>query len=652
MKLTLLSLAAVLAVKNLPAQDLASHNKIYRKQEESMLAALSSSQDTPHLTLQSPDGHIHVELYARKNPDSTQQLFYKVSYKDRPVILESGLDIRMDNHIMESALALKPDTGKDWCGDLLFEGATSSSGDTIWKPLFGERSEIRDHYSEITANFVKRGRPGYHTQVIIRAYNEGVALRYYFPENPTGVYYHITSENTEFTLPENTKAYFCAWAQGPYKMLPLKDWPDESERPLTLQLGNGLFACLAEAQMVDYARTKFTLSPSKPNTVRTSIYGAVDGVTDFGSPWRLILIGEKPTDLIAHEYMLLNLNPPSSLGSTDWIRPGKIIREMSLTTAGAKAAIDFAAAHHLQYILFDWKWYGPAMTLHSDATKVVAPIDMKEVVNYGRQKGVGVWLYVNHQALLMQMDELFPLYHQWGIQGVKFGFVELGSHRWTTWLEEAIRKAAANQLMVNIHDEFRPTGEQRTWPNLLTAEGIRGNEEMPDATHNTTLPFTRFIAGPADYTICYYTKRIKTTHAHQLALAVVFYSPLQTLFWYDLPSACHNEPEVEFFEKVPTTWDETIVQDGKPGEYVVTARRKGSDWFVGAITNDSARSLRLSFNFLPPGKKYTASIYADDPAVATATHVSVERRRVDASSVLDLRLLPSGGQAIWLTEDK
>jgi hypothetical protein len=206
--------------------------------------------------------------------------------------------------------------------------------------------------------------------------------------------------------------------------------------------------------------------------------------------------------------------------------------------------------------------------------------------------------------------------------------------------------------MVNVHDDWRPTGEQRTWPNLMTAEGIRGNEEMPDATHNTVLPFTRYIAGPADYTICYYDKRIKTTHAHQLALAVIYYSPLQTLYWYDNPAMSNNEPELELWDNIPTTWDETKVIQGEPGKYITTARRKCDDWFVGTITNDDARTLKLSFEFLQKGKKYRATFYSDDSTMTTKTKVRVSQKIIDASTVTDMHLLPSGGEAIWITPEK
>jgi alpha-glucosidase len=182
----------------------------------------------------------------------------------------------------------------------------------------------------------------------------------------------------------------------------------------------------------------------------------------------------------------------------------------------------------------------------------------------------------------------------------------------------------------------------------MTAEGVRGNEEMPDATNNTILPFTRYIAGPADYTICYYDARIKTTHAHQLALAAIFYSPIQTLYWYDKPAVYTGEPELTFWDKINTTWDETKIMQGQPGQYITTARRKGAEWYIGTITNNEARTLKLNLNFLSKGKKYIATIYSDNPAGNTKTKVKTEEMKVDSSTMLDVKLLASGGQAVWI----
>jgi alpha-glucosidase len=593
--------------------------------------------------LVSPDGNYQVKLY-RNKPGA---VLYQVSYEGKDLVHESQLSISLDNHLSEWALAIRKKPEGAWMAGLLLKEIKSSSVDSMWRPVYGERSLIRDKYNELVLLFEQQVSSDYKMEIQIRAYNEGVAFRYYFHTNPTGIYYRITSEDTEFTFSEGTQAWFEPWAQGPYTKMPLNNWPAESERPLTLELPNGLYACLTEAAMVDFARGKFTLT-NKPNTIRTTLHESVDMIPYFATPWRVLMAAKTPGELIEHNDILLNLNAPSKIKDTSWIKPGKIVRDLSLTEKGAKDWIDFAAKHNLQYLLFDWKWYGPAFTWDSDARGVdttYMKMDLNEVIQYGKDRGIGIWLYVNQQALAKQDFEIFPIYKRWGIAGVKYGFVQVGSHRWTKWLNESVQRAAENK-----HDDFRATGEQRTWPNIMTVEGIRGNEEMPDATHNTILPFTRGIAGAGDYTICYYTPRIKTTHAHQLALSVVMYSPIQTLFWYDKAPDYQGEPEIEFFERVPTVWDDTKVLDGKIGEFIITARRSGDQWFVGGITNNGAREVLLNLDFLEKGKKYIATLYQDDDSVKTRTRVSLSQKRITSSGKLKLTLKASGGVAIWLRE--
>jgi hypothetical protein len=598
--------------------------------------------------LKSPDGHLVFKI-AQKTSDHKRAFFYQVHYKGKTVIQESLMDLQFDNHLSERAMALKVDTQDKWFDNLKITGTNTNSKDTTWKPVYGENESVRDHYNALAIATEKEGHSFYQMNIEVRAYNEGIGFRFFFPENEKGTYYRVVSENTEFTLPEGTKAWHAIWAQAPYELLPLQNWKHESERPLTLELPNGLAVCLAEAQMVDYSRTKFKLSATKANTLITAMHGSADLISPFATPWRVIMVAEKVTQLVENNEILLNLNAPSRIADESWIKPGKIIRVMKQTTKDALENIDFAVERNLQYVLFDWKWYGPAFKFSSDASKVAIPdFDLPKIINYAKDKGIGVWLYVNQQALLKQSDSLFSIYKQWGIKGVKFGFVVNGSHRWTTWLENAFKQAAENNLMVNVHDDWRQTGEQRTWPNLMTAEGIRGNEEMPDATNNTILPFTRMIAGAGDYTICYYDPRIKTTHAHQLALAVVYYSPLQTLYWYDTPDQYQGEPEIEFFDKIPTTWDETRIIDGKTGEFISTARRSGTDWFLGTITNNKARTANVALDFLEKGKKYEATIYEDDASVNTKTKVRVKTIAVTSKMVLTVKMAASGGQAMWI----
>lgn len=598
--------------------------------------------------LLSPNGKVAFSFFYEVDKKELASFLYSVAKDDKKVIEKSRLDLELDNHLSEWALAIKNVPSGYWMHGLRLADVKRNLSDTSWKPVYGERSVIRDKYSSMKLSFVQRDNPAYTMELNIRAYDEGVAFQYYFPDNPTGIYYRILSENTEFTLPAKTYAWFTPWAQGLASRLPLKNWPSESERPLTLELENGIYAALAEANVKDYVRTKFSLAKNKQNTITTKMHDPVDLITGTGTPWRVVMIADSAAKLLESNDILLNLNAPSTISDTSWIKPGKIIRDMSLTNEGAVAWIDFAAAHNLQYLLFDWKWYGPAFTFNSDAGKVAIDLDMKKIIQYGKLKGVGIWLYVNQQALLKQDAEIFSIYQEWGVVGVKYGFVQVGAHRWIAWLYDSIERAANNKLMVNIHDEYRLSGEQRTWPNVMTVEGIRGNEEMPDANNNTTLPFTRGLAGMGDYTICYYSNRIKTTHAHQLALSVVMYSPLQTLFWYDKASDYNGEAEIEFFERVPTVWDDTKILAGEVGQYIVTARRSGADWYLGAITNNNERNVNIDFNFLDVGVTYKAILYYDDLTSPSKTKVSQREFEITNATKLNFDLKSSGGLALLI----
>ncbi|MGC4232320.1 MAG: glycoside hydrolase family 97 N-terminal domain-containing protein [Niabella sp.] len=601
-----------------------------------------------HIT--SPDGKLKMTVFQKKVNEASE-LFYKVTYGDKPVILDSKLGLNVDNNAY-------------WRRDFVINIINRRENNSEWKPVYGERSVIKDHYNEIELEMSKINFTDRKVRFFVRAYNEGIAFRFDFPEGPNGKsVFNITSDETQFAFPQNTQAWYTKTAQSIYEKVPLADWKLTSERPLTLRLESGLYTCLTEAEVISYVRTKFQLK--QKDIIGCAIEGDVILNLPFKTPWRVIMVAEKPGKLLENNDIILNLNPPAKIAEISWIKPGKVLREMTLTVEGAKKAIDFAVAHNLQYIHFDAGWYGRETVPESDASRLMNSVDprkrkqadtitkgynlnLQEVLSYAEERNIGVFLYVNRIALAYQLDQILPLYKQWGIAGVKFGFVNVGSQYWTTWLHEAVKKAAANQLLVDIHDEYVPTGFSRTYPNLLTQEGIYGNEEMPTATHNATLPFTRYIAGAADYTICYYDNRIKTTHGHQLALSVVYYSPLNFLFWYDKPSSYENEPEVEFFSKVHTVWDDTKVLQGEIGEFITVARRKKDDWFIGTITNNDSRELQLSFGFLPPGKKYVATVYEDDPTAKTRTKVKVKKIIVDSFFNLKVKLMPSSGQSIWL----
>jgi len=607
----------------------------------------------------SPDGAYEFVFYQKQLTPGTTQMYYTLSFQGKEVIRESELGVLIENQLFESALGIPNDESTVWGENLVLTGEKRETIDTSWKPVYGERSVIKDNYNQLTLIFQKGEAEGgiqdgydkrrkYFMNLVVRAYNEGVAFRYHFPEATNGLFLHITGEQTQFTLPEGTKAWYEHWAQAPSQLVLLNNWRGESERPLTLQLPDGLTIALAEAEMVDYARMKLRLDDRKPNTLLASLYSSVDVITAYSTPWRLIMAADKPGKLIENNDIFLNLNAPCRIADTSWIKPGKVIRSGKLEQERVMACIDFAAERGLQYVHMDAGWYGPEMKMSSDATTVShdRDLDIPALCAYAESKGIGLWVYVNQRALVQQLDELLPLYKKWGLKGIKFGFVQIGNQHWSTWLHDAIRKCAEHEMMVDIHDEYRPTGFSRTYPNLMTQEGIHGNEEMPTATNNVVLPFTRFLCGAGDYTLCYYNNRIKTTHAHQLAMAAVYYSPIQFMFWYDDPSMYKGEPELEFWKNIPTVWDDTKVLDGAIGEYIATARRSGDQWFVGVMTNNDPRKLTIKTDFLEEGKKYEVRMYEDDDKVKTRTHVRVTTKKAKAGDTFTFNLKGSGGAAL------
>lgn len=608
--------------------------------------------------LQSPGGKYNF-VFEQKDG----RLTYRLDYAAKQVIEEGELGVNIDNHLVESAMGIPVDNSNVWTHGMEVASVDRRSEDNTWKPVYGEYAQIRDRYNEMTIHLLKGGkhqdgggtaydkRQQYLLDIIVRAYDEGVAIRYHFPEATNGLFVHITDDLTSFRFAPGAEAYHYAWAQShANKVKLLKSeaaWKEEAERPLTLRLDNGLYAAIGEAALSDFVRGKLKLKAD--NELQMALFHPADIITAYNMPWRFIMVGEKAIDLINNKQMVLNLNAPCQIQDTSWIKPGKAFRVCRLDMKTCMEGVDFCVDRGLQYIELDAGWYGPEMKMSSSALKVLETrdIDMPKLCQYAKSKGIGVWVYVNQRALYQELDQLLPLYEKWGISGIKFGFVQIGSQEWTTWLHNAVKKCADHHIMVDIHDEYRPTGWSRTYPNLMTQEGIGGNEEMPDAEHNTILPFTRFLCGPADYTPCYFNGRVKNTKAHQLAMPVVYYSPITFLYWYDLPNVYKGEKELDFWKYCPTVWDESKALQGEIGEYIVQARRSGNDWFVGAMNGLQARDITLnSADFLQKGKKYRVEIYNDNPALNTRTKVSTVVQAIKAGKILKLHLQPSGGAAL------
>lgn len=602
-------------------------------------------QAATKLTVTSPDGRNCVTF---EKPG--KQLTYSVTVDGKETILPSRAGVDLDNRVWEMALGKRDLAQPDCWMDLLTVDSVAihAPSDTVWHPQYGERSTVTDRYNSATMYLSRKDKSRYRLNVEVRAYDEGIAFRYFFPEHPDAIFHKVTADLTDYTFSEGTMAWSEQWAQAKFDHTPVDSILHAAERALTLELPGNRWVALLDADVDDWCLTKLISREGHHNTLSSVMYSPVDAVTYFATPWKIIMTADTPGRLLENNDIVLNLNPKAE-SDFSWVKPGKIMRCTKLTTEAAMEVIDFCSAHNIPYMLYDWKWYEPCTSHDGDATQVIPQIDMKRVVDYGNEKGVGVWLYVNQHALAKQHRELLPVISGWGVKGVKSGFVQYASHRWATWLHDLVREAADNRLMMNIHDEFRPSGFSRTYPNLVTQEGILGNEEFPDATHNVTLPFTRMINGAADYTICYYDKRLKNTHAHQLAASLVFYSPMQTIFWYDNPRMYKGEPEIKWFEDLETTFDDTRVLDGYPGRDIVMARRKGDIWWVAALVNNEGAREEIDLSFLAPGRRYTAEIYTDGgDKVKTATQVAMSTRKVSAKDKLKFDVAPRGGVAIRL----
>ncbi len=605
--------------------------------------------------VESPNGNVSIAFALRDMGGATSCPVYRVSYGSKTIVAESRLGLDLDTGALKEGLQIVKHT--------------RSHSDSTWKPVYGERSTIRDHYNQIEVQLQEKEAPHRLLTLTFRAYDQGTALCYTIPEQEAMERVIITKESTEFRFLADHTAWAVYTAQGSYEKATLSGIKSGCERPLTIQLADDVYLALAEARLVDYARMKFSPLSGQPNSLVSTLSSRVTAPLPLTTPWRVVIVAESPGRLLENNDIILNLNDPCAIADTSWIKPGKVIREVTLSTLGGKACVDFALKHNLQYVEFDAGWYGHEYSEESDATTVTVdpkrspgPLDLHEVIRYADKRGIGIILYVNRRALERQLNDILPLYQKWGIKGVKYGFVNVGSQRWTSWLHGAIRKAAAHQLMVDVHDEYRPTGYSHTYPNLMTQEGIRGDEErQPNHMALTTL-FTRMLAGAGDNTICYYDQRVdrNATHACQLAKAVCFYSPFQFVYWYDRPYIspqvtrrgpnAHNvlgdEPELEFFDHVPTVWDDTKVVLGSIGECAVIARRRGENWFIGCMNSDKARTFDVPLQFLDRGREYVAHVYSDAPSMPTRTHVRIDRFAVDQGTVLKMAVSAKGGQAV------
>lgn len=581
-------------------------------------------QATPVTQVQvtSPDNNTVLEISTAEEG----RLMYRVLYRKQPATRWAPLGLRVNNTSLHGHTVIQNTHYR------------TINERTYW-PL-GESDTLVNHCREATLQCTSGG---VQWKVIARAYNGSIAFRYAVKGAGT-----VQKEYTSFyfTAPYtlyqyNQESVFTPTALDTFSM--------SCDLPATFAGKQG-YIHIGEADNTSYTKVELKKSGVADGV---SVFFTRDSAVRFNkqllTPWRTLSIAEKAIDLHRCSQLNVVLCEDTKNKVPAWIKPGKLIRAQ-LTTQSGLECIDFAAAHHFQYIMYDAGWYGAEFKGSSDPRQVIPAIDMPRVIAYGKEKGIGVILYVNYVGLRRWLDTLLPLYKQWGVAGMKFGFVDGLTQEGLTWLSAAMQKVYDHGLLLNIHDNYKPTGLSRRYPQLLTQEGIRGDENCPDAFHNTLLPFTRYLAGPADFTYCYpnatnsYSKQIKVSKAQQLALTVVYFSPLQAIFWYGKPLEYTNEGEIAFFTHVPTVWNESHYLAGEPGKYISVARRNGDTWFIGNAAGLEDWNTLLPLNFLQSGMSYTATAWEDDG------NGSIQKRQfaVKKGDVLPVAIKAKGGQAIMI----
>lgn len=660
----------------------------------SVVAGLTAASctDSKAMDVSSPDGRLKFSL----NLTPEGKLYYKLKRGESAVVDSSALGLKCREISFGNRAKVKK--------------IERTSTDETWRPVWGEESEIRNNYNEMRVDLQEVTDSGTTMDYTlrVRVFPDGVGFRYEVPGQQGLDSITVLDELTEFSLAEDGVAWSIPWNHEYYEHLyepSLVSRLDTVCSPLTIKMTDSLYVAIHEAALEDYAA--MNLHPVSSTRLKCWLTPWSSGEKVFAkapmkTPWRTMIVASTPGDLMLSRLML-NLNEPCAIEDTSWIEPSRYIgiwwgmhrknytwgqgENHGATTENTKRYMDFAAANGFGGVLVegwnygwdgDWSANGDQFSF----TKPYPDFDIDEITRYGKEKGVR--LIGHHETggaaknYESQMDSAFALYERLGVNSVKTGYVnqlldgkEYHSGQYgVRHYRKVIETAARHHIMIDNHEPVMPTGLQRTYPNLMTQEGVRGCEYdawSPDGgnppEHTVTIPFTRCLAGPVDYTpgtfdynnpVPPYT-RPQATIAKQLAMAVVLYSPLQMAS--DMIESYEGRPEFEFLKRCPTDWDRTVVPEAKIGEYVAVARKeKGTDdWYIGVMTGSKAHKSRLNLDFLDSGSKYVAKIFADGINAHYKENpmpVAISEQEVDSTSALDLALACGGGAAVIISKKK
>jgi len=590
--------------------------------------------------------------------------------------------------------------------------------DDTWNTILGERKVVRDNFTELTVQLQEKSGDKRRMNIIFRAFNDGIGFRYEIPKQRKLKKMNIMDELTEFALAGDHESWWVgAYLRNRYEYLyshtPVSEI-DVVHTPYTMQTEDGICLSIHEAALTDYS--SMTLRRQGKHKLKADLVPWSDGIlvktsAPMKTPWRTILITDTPAELITSDLML-NLNEPNQIEDTSWIKPTKYVGiwwEMHLgvstwgsgdihgaTTENTRRYIDFAAEHGFDGVLvegwnigWDGNWYENGDEFNFTTT--YPDFDMPALSKYAAEKGVSIIGHhetgggvINYER---QMQDAFRFYKKHGVNSIKTGYVKHGreikridengnvQYEWhhgqymVEHYRRVVEEAAKYKLMINAHEPIKDTGIRRTWPNMVSREGARGQEfnawgenggNPPE--HTLILPFTRLLGSPMDFTPGIFDllfeeerpdNRINTTLAKQLALYVIIYSPIQMAA--DLPENYEaNLPPFQFIKDVPADWQETVVLNADIANYLTIARksRSNEDWYLGSITDHAGRALSIDLSFLDVDRKYLAQIYRDGDDADWKTNpyqITIEERLVDSMDVLRLYLAAGGGQAIRFT---
>ncbi len=634
------------------------------------------------INLTSPDGNLRFSFKL-----FNKTMMYSVAFKGKTIIDYSSLCLQFETDNFETNLTMNKPVYRDTSED--------------YELIVGKTKQVHTHYKEVKIPLEETVTPYRKINLLVRIFNDGLAFRYEFPEQKFFISFTLLNENTTFKLTGNPKVHtlflpnYTSSHEGTYSSLPFSEVRPDTlmDMPTLFEFPGNVFMAITEAALLDYAGMYL----SKHDNVLVSRLSPLPNQTDIKvkaslphkSPWRVLLISDRIGALIESN-IITNLNEPCKIKDVSWINPGKTtfpwwngnVVPDTLNAPGNNFVtnqyyIDFCARNHIEYhTVVEYglhQWYvddgigfqpGP----HADVTTPVPGLDMKEICDYAKQKGVGIRVWVHFYALYPKLDTAFTLYEKWGIKGLMVDFMDRDDQEMVNMQTEILQKAAAHHLHIQFHGAYKPTGLNRTYPNEFTREGTRNYEVdkwddkglSPD--HDINMPFTRGLAGSTDYHLggfravpknkyrAQYTRPLVLgTRCHMLAMYVVLENYLQMVC--DYPAAYEGQPGFEFIKEIPTTWDETKVIDAKVNEYIVTARRKNNEWYVGAINNHEERQVNIPLQFLNEGK-YTAEIYTDaDDTNENPNHLIIQKRTVVKEDNLSLKLAAGGGLVIHLKKE-